>query len=57
VAPNSRFTVYTNNVMNGTSFSLVVESSVAIVAERPMYFNHGGQTGGTDIVGYSPPGS
>jgi len=24
-----------------------------IVAERPMYFNYGGDTGGTDVIGYT----
>jgi hypothetical protein len=37
------------------SFSLAVESSQPIVAERPMYFTfHGSDTGGTDIIGYQP---
>ena len=56
VAPHSRYTVYTNAVMPGQSFSMVVQSDVPIVSERPMYFNYNssGQTGGTDVAGYQP---
>jgi photosystem II stability/assembly factor-like uncharacterized protein len=54
VAANSRFTLKTNDIITG-SFSLEVESSQPIVAERPMYFRyHGSDTGGTDIIGYQP---
>ncbi len=53
IAPHSRYTLYTNNVMVGQSFSMIVESGLPIVAERPMYFVFSGtQTGGTDVVGY-----
>jgi hypothetical protein len=56
VGPHSRYTIYTNAVIPGQSFSMVVRSDVPIVAERPMYFNfaNSGQTGGTDVVGYQP---
>jgi len=54
VAPSSRFTLDTSLVLSNQAFSLVVEASVAIVAERPMYFNFFGDTGGTDVVGYQP---
>ncbi len=54
VAPSSRYTVFTNGVMVNLSFSMVVESNVPIVAERPMYFNYNGITGGSDVVGYQP---
>ncbi|HEY7124507.1 MAG TPA: SBBP repeat-containing protein [Ktedonobacterales bacterium] len=58
VAPGSRFTLFTNTVLNNQSFSMVVESNVPIVAERPMYFNFAGsvpgQTGGSDVIGYQP---
>ncbi len=58
VAPGSRFTLFTNTILNNQSFSMVVESNVAIVAERPMYFNFSGliagQTGGSDVIGYQP---
>jgi photosystem II stability/assembly factor-like uncharacterized protein len=56
IAPSSRFTLFTANVLPNASFSMQVVSNVAIVAERPMYFNftNSGQTGGTDVVGYQP---
>ncbi len=58
VGPKSRYTINTNNVIGGQSFSMQVLSNVPIVAERPMYFNFnaglGNQTGGSDIVGYQP---
>lgn len=56
VNARSRFTVTTSRVMPQQSFSMIVESNVPIVAERPMYFSYGGagQTGGSDIVGYQP---
>ena len=54
VAPSSRFTVFTNGVLGNQSFSMVVTSDVSIVAERPMYFNYFGITGGSDVVGYQP---
>lgn len=55
VLPQSRFTLDTSTVMAGQSFSMIVESNVIIVAERPMYFTFtGGQTGGSDVVGYQP---
>jgi len=52
IAPHSRYTINTNNVIAGQSFSVVVESGLPIVAERPMYFNYNGDTGGSDVVGY-----
>jgi hypothetical protein len=55
IPPNSRFTLFTNGVMSNQSFSMVVESNVSIVAERPMYFAYlGTQTGGSDVIGYQP---
>jgi len=56
IGHSSRFTLFTNNVMPNQSFSMVVESNIAIVAERPMYFifSNGKQTGGSDVVGYQP---
>lgn len=58
VAPNSRFTIFTNSVMPNQSFSMEVLSSGPIVAERPMYFSfnvgNGAQNGGTDVIGYAP---
>ncbi len=62
VGPHTRATVFTNQVVHqvglNTSFSLVVESSGPIVAERPMYFSaYGTEPGASDVVGYQPPGS
>jgi hypothetical protein len=56
IAPSSRFTLFTADVMPNASFSMQVVSNVPIVAERPMYFNfaNSGQTGGTDVIGYQP---
>jgi hypothetical protein len=59
IAPSTRFTLNTATVITSAfknrSFSMVVESNVSIVAERPMYFNFpGGRTGGSDVVGYQP---
>ena len=55
VGPHSRFTLDVNSVLGGQSLSLVVESNVAIVAERPLYFDFRGTLpGGTDVVGYQP---
>ncbi len=56
IAASSRFTLNTGDVMSNQAFSMVVESNVPIVAERPMYFNYlgSGQTGGTDVIGYQP---
>jgi photosystem II stability/assembly factor-like uncharacterized protein len=55
VAPHSRFTLKVNDVIPGQSVSLVVESNVPIVAERPMYFVFApDRQGGTDVVGYQP---
>lgn len=53
VAPDSRFTLSTNTVMPGQSFSMVLASDTTIVAERPMYFNYYGATGGSDVIGYT----
>jgi hypothetical protein len=55
VAPLSRFTLDTSTVMPGQSFSMIVESNIQIVAERPMCFTFsGGKTGGSDVIGYQP---
>ena len=59
VKAHSRSTLNINallNPMGGDGVSLTVEaigSGALIVAERPMYFNYGGDTGGTDIIGYT----
>lgn len=59
IAPSSRFTLKVDDVVgdgaNGKNVSLVVESHVTIVAERPMYFNFPtNQTSGSDVGGYQP---
>ncbi len=56
IAHSSRFTLFTNTVMSNQAFSMVVESNVAIVAERPIYFifSSNRQTGGSDVIGYQP---
>ncbi|HEV2583772.1 MAG TPA: S53 family peptidase [Ktedonobacteraceae bacterium] len=64
--PHSRTTVFinsfiapmaaaypTNPVYLGYNVSMSLESSSPIVAERPLYFNYSGDTGGTDVIGYS----
>jgi len=56
IGATSRYTLLTNSVMPNQSFSMMVQSSRPVVAERPMYFNYNnsGQTGGTDVIGYAP---
>jgi pro-kumamolisin-like protein len=59
VGPHSRYTVNVNSALSGQPFqsvSMIVQSGLPIVAERPMYFNYNnsGQTGGTDVLGYQP---
>lgn len=56
VPASSRYTVSANGDLNIPSYaaqqaiSAIVQSSIPIVAERPMYFNHGTPSG-TDAVG------
>jgi hypothetical protein len=52
VARNSRFTTCVNDVVSGTDVSVaVISNEPEIVVERAMYFNYGGKTGGTAVVG------
>ena len=64
--PHSRTTVFinslvvpmasaypTNPVYLGYNVSMDIESNAPIVAERPLYFNYSGDTGGTDVIGYT----
>lgn len=64
--PHSRTTVFinslvvpmasaypTNPVYLGYNVSMNIESNAPIVAERPLYFNYSGDTGGTDVIGYT----
>jgi hypothetical protein len=59
VAANSRRTVYTNNVpgIGKNPFSMTVEASAPIIAERSMYFNAQGQwwKGGHESAGAEQP--
>jgi hypothetical protein len=57
----SRATLHPSDVLGvgndaAHDFSCEVQSTNGqqIVAERPMYFNYNGWTGGSDTVGYSP---
>jgi hypothetical protein len=52
IGPRSRATVNVNSAIGpGQDVSLVVESDTAVVAERPMYFDYRGLTGGHCEVG------
>ncbi len=52
IAPQKRVTVNVNKSAGaGKSVSCMVMSNQCIVAERPMYFNYGGWTGGHDVMG------
>lgn len=64
--PHSRATVFINNLVVpmataypttptdlGYNVSMEIESQNPIVAERPLYFNYNGDTGGTDVIGYT----
>ncbi len=57
VAPNTRSTVSVNDDLQvktsdpQQAIATIVQSTVPIVAERPLYFNFHGITSGTDVVG------
>lgn len=55
--PHSRATVGINSTILGTTTAEVSMSVEArggiIVAERPLYFNKGGSTGGTNVIGFT----
>ncbi len=54
--PLSRTTVNVNaEAGEGRSFSIMVESEDALVAERPMYFDYYGWTGGHNVMGVNVP--
>lgn len=56
VGANSRWTLDVSQAIGtGVDSSMVVESSLPVVAERPMYFDYHGWTGGHDVVGASRP--
>ena len=54
VGPGTRSTVSVNAVLGpDMDASLILDSSIPVVAERPMYFNyHGFAQGGHDTRGY-----
>ncbi len=58
VAANSRRTIYVNDVTQGAGPGLSISTKVTadqnVIAERPMYFDFFGWTGGHDVVGYAP---
>jgi hypothetical protein len=58
VSPSSRFTVHVNDSSeagSGQDVSMKVTSDIPILAERPMYFNYSGLTGGHVVVGTAAP--
>ncbi|MBU4174623.1 MAG: VCBS repeat-containing protein [Actinobacteria bacterium] len=56
VEPESRKTIYVNESVGiGENVSTAVSSDIPIMAERAMYFNSGGRTGGHDSVGAPEP--
>jgi hypothetical protein len=58
VSPSSRLTVHVNDAPEAgpnQQVSMRVTSDIPILAERPMYFNFSGQTGGHVVVGASAP--
>jgi kumamolisin len=58
MSPHSRSTLDINTILNPIgpdSVSMVVQAlgtGSLVVAERPEYFNYGGDTGATDVIGY-----
>ncbi len=58
VNPSSRLTVHVNDATEAGAnqeVSMKVTSNLPILAERPMYFNYFGETGGDVIVGAATP--
>ncbi len=57
VAGNSRYTLPVDAVpgMEATEFSTHVTSNTPVIAERAMYFNYSGLTGGHDVIGATAP--
>ena len=50
----TRYTVFVNGeVPPGNDISIIVDSDLPVLAERPMYFDFQGWTGGHDVIGYS----
>ena len=56
VPAHGRNTVYVNNeIGNNQDVSMQVSATGNIVAERSMYFNHAGRTGGSVVIGTDSP--
>ncbi len=57
VGGNSRYTVAVDGIpgMEATEFSTRVASDLPVIAERAMYFNYNGLTGGHDVIGAPAP--
>ncbi len=52
IAAGTRMTIYVNTVVGrDKEVSVQISSATPVFAERPMYFNYGGWTGGHDVVG------
>jgi SpoIID/LytB domain protein len=54
--PNSRMTVPVDNLIEAGQAAVKIESERPIVAERSMYFNHNGNSGGHTSLGVKSPG-
>ncbi len=56
IPAQSRLSVFLNSIMITQSFAMQVQvtSGPTVVAERIMYFNYNGDTGGTAVVGAQP---
>jgi hypothetical protein len=55
VNPHTRATENISSVLSGQNISMLVQSTVSIVAERELYFDFGGTDTGADaVVGYQP---
>ncbi len=56
VGAQSRSTVYVNGVVGANQdVAMHVSAPSAIIAERPMYFDYNGLTGGHDVLGAAAP--
>ncbi len=57
VGGNSRYTLPVDAVsgMEATEFSTRLSSDIPVIAERAMYFNYNGLTGGHDVIGATAP--
>lgn len=58
VPPHSRYSVISFNYMHLQAFGVTVQSDVPLVVERGAFFAFDGtMTGGSNVIGYQPPGS